>query len=95
MSSAVLAGPENIQGETSIRQLDGPASLQLRTDVLAKDRDLCVVDLPDPKTCALNQTSYFTLFFEVYSLVTATLSGQRTLNHIMLMYISYLKHIFF
>lgn len=64
MNSAVLAGPENIQGETSIRQLDGPASLQLRTDVLAEDRDLCVVDLLDPKTCALNQMSYFTLFLK-------------------------------
>lgn len=55
MSSAVLAALKISKRRC---QLD---SLQLRTEVLAKDRDLCVVDLPDPKTCTCNQKAYFTL----------------------------------
>lgn len=64
MSSAVFIGLRDIQRKMSARQLDLPA---YSSEVLAEARGLCVVDLLDPKTCAFNQKTYFTLFLSPFN----------------------------
>lgn len=79
---------QDIQEEMSTGQLNGPACSSEQRSWLKTD--LCVVALPDPKTCTLNQKAYFTLSFTlVCSIAIATLCGQGTFNHLTVIFIAH------